>query len=261
VDPVLDVDWAAHWRGLVEARDARRTGAEQGTFWDGRARRFQRSIRRQVDPFWQFLEPWLLSTRTVIDVGAGVGRHSIPIASRVDWVTVVEPSEGMRARIPPLANMTVIASSWEEADPASADLVICVHVLYGVAEPVPFLEKLERCARERVFVVLRDSSRFHPADWIGPSDRPRAPCFRDCFMLLRQLGVAPDAAMFEYPASLWYDSLEEAVAECRAVLGPDWEEARGRAWLETHLEPQEDGTLRYEAGKVTAGVLHWRPRS
>jgi SAM-dependent methyltransferase len=261
VDPVLDVDWASHWSGLVEARAVRRGGSEHEAFWDHRAQRFQRSVRRQPDPFWQFLEPWLLPTQTVIDVGAGVGRHSVPIANRVDWVTAVEPSQGMRERIPALENVTVIASRWEDADPAPADLVICVHVLYDVADPVPFVEKLQRCARERVFIVLRDAGKFHPADWIASADRPRAPAFRDCFMLLRQMGVAPDAAMFEYRASFWYESLDEAVAECRAVLGQDWEETHGRAWLEAHLQRQEDGTLLYEVGMVTAGVLHWKPGS
>jgi len=55
----------------------------------------------------------------------------------------------MRALIPALDNLTVIASSWEDAEVAPADLVVCSHVLYAVAEPVPFLEKMESCARER----------------------------------------------------------------------------------------------------------------
>src|SRR5205807_6854225 len=107
-------------------------------------------------------------------------------------------------------NMTVIASTWEDAEPAPADLVICVHVLYGVAQPVPFIEKLERSARERVFVVLRDGRHSNPADATPAARRGREPGLRDGFLLLRQLGVAPDVGMFVYPVVHRYESLEEA---------------------------------------------------
>ena len=261
MDPLTELDWAAHWKGLVEARNRRRVEPRRGDFWDARAARFARSIGRQEDPFWKFLEPRLRPTQTVIDVGAGVGRHTIPLAGRVDWVTAVEPSAGMRQQIPPLPNVTVIGSSWEDAEPAPADLVICVHVLYGVPDPAPFLEKLDRSARERVFVVLRDSERMLLADRLAAVERPREPLLRDCFLLLRQLGIPPDVTMYRYPTRTLYDSVEEAAEECRDVLGQDWDEERGRAWLETNLRAQEDGTLLYEAGEVTAGVLHWKPAS
>src|SRR6266700_4987344 len=157
MDPLLDVDWVAHWRALVEAREAQIGRSDEGDWWGRRARRFAFSMRGQPDWFLGFLEPWLRPDRTVIDVGAGTGRHAGPLAERVDWVTAVEPSQAMREHLPTPDNMTVIASEWQDAETAAADLVICVHVLYPVPDVVPFLEKLERSARERVFVVLRDS--------------------------------------------------------------------------------------------------------
>lgn len=261
MDAVLDVDWAAHWRGLVEARRARSGGARPADFWDRRARQFAFSMRGQVDPFSEFLRPWLTPARTLIDVGAGVGRHSAALARCLDWVTAVEPSEGMRRHIPPVDNMTIIASSWQDADPAPADLVICVHVMYSVAEPVPFIEKLERSARERVFIVLRDSPHTHPAEVMVGTGGPREPRARDCFMLLRQLDVAPDLTMLRYPSFHRFESLEQALDECRRQLGERWDEGRGVAWLGAHLRPDDDGSMVYDAGETTSGVLHWKPRS
>jgi SAM-dependent methyltransferase len=261
MDPVLDVDWAAHWRGLVEAREAEAAGRHSEDFWDRLAPRFAASIRTQEDPFAAFLQPWLDPRRTLLDVGAGVGRHTGPMAARLDWVTAVEPSERMREQIPRADNVTVIGSTWEDAEPAPADLVICVHVLYSIADPVPFLHKLERHARERVFVVLRDSPQPLPAEQFPGPARPRQPRLRDCFMLLRQVGVAPDLTMFSYRGSVRFTSLEEAVEDCRLRLGAGWDERSGLPWLESRLRPEEGGTLLYDGGEVTSGVLHWKPRS
>jgi SAM-dependent methyltransferase len=260
MDPVLDVDWAAHWSHLVESR-AGQKGDRQDGYWDRRARSFGAWRRSQDDLFLGFLAPWLSPTRTLIDVGAGTGRHAAELAKGLDWVTAVEPSQGMRDQIPVTENMTVIASTWEDAEPAPADLAICVHVLYAVAEPVPFIEKMERLARERVFIVLRDSQHAHPAERMVAATRVREPRLRDAFLLLRQLGVAPELSFLTYPASFNFQSLEAAAEDCRLHLGAHWEEAAGRAWLEDNLQRRQDGTLLYDAGEITTGILHWKPRT
>lgn len=260
MDPLLGTDWTAHWRQLVASRAAESAdGPAAG--WDRRAPSYGAWRRAQADPFPEFLNPWLSPRRTLIDVGAGTGRLAAELAPRLDWVTAVEPSQGMRDQIPEAPNLTVIGSTWEDAEPALADLVTCVHVLYGVAEPVPFIEKLERHARERVFVVLRDSPRSHPAARLAGADSAREPWLRDCFLLLRQQGVAPEVSLLRYPASYSYRSLEAAVEDCRVLLAERWEEVPGRAWLEANLERRPDGTLLYDAGEITVGVLHWKPRT
>jgi SAM-dependent methyltransferase len=261
VDPLLDVDWVAHWRELVEARAAQVDGPRRDDHWEGRAKRFAFSMRGQPDPFLDFLEPWLQPTRTLIDVGAGIGRHVVPLADRLDWVTAVEPSQGMREQIPPLDNLTVIASNWEDADAAPADLVICVNVLYPIAEPVAFVRKLERHARERVFIVLRDANQPHPAALMAGPAWVREPRLRDCFLLLRQVGIAPDVSMFSRQVFFRFESLDAAVEECALRLGRLWDDASGRAWLESNLRRDEAGALVYEAGELTSGVLHWKPAS
>ncbi|HLH70220.1 MAG TPA: methyltransferase domain-containing protein [Candidatus Dormibacteraeota bacterium] len=259
MDPVLELDWAAHWRRLVEARWP---AAHGEAFWDRRAHRYALSMRGQADPFLQFLEPWLGPTRTLIDVGAGTGRHVAQLVRRLDWVTAVEPSPAMRELIPPADNLTVIGSTWEDADPAPADLVICVHVLYAVADVVPFIEKLERAGRERVFIVLRDEPHRHPATLLAAAAgvEGREPRLRDAFLLLRQMGIAPDLAMFTYPVFHRFESLEAAVDDCRERLGSSWDEARGRAWLKANLRRDRDGTWVHDGGTMTSGVLHWQPR-
>lgn len=264
MDAVQETDWATHWRGLVEAREEQIGRSDEDDWWSRRARRFVYSMRGQQDWFLGFLEPWLRPTRTLIDVGAGAGRHAASLAARLDWVTAIEPSHAMREHIPHAANMTVIASTWQDAEPAPADLAICVHVLYPVADVVPFIEKLERSVTERVFVVLRDSDHRHPAEVLAGvltgGRRARQPRLRDLFLLLRQMGIAPDMAMSTYPTFHRYESLEQAVEDCRTQAGRAWDDERGRAWLEENLRRDEDGSLVFDGREVTSGVLHWKPR-
>jgi hypothetical protein len=212
----------------------------------------------------RIVDPYLSPRKTLIDAGAGTGRHAVPLAERLEWVTAVEPSEGMRAMIPPRGNMTVVASTWEDAQVAPADLVICCHVLYGVADPVPFITKLDLSARERVFIMLRESALPHPAAAIRTrllgDVGPRLPRFSDLFMLLMQMGIAPDVNFLSYPNLTRYSDLDEALIDARSLVGEGWDEATGRAMLEELLTRDGD-ELVFDGGTVLSGVAHWRPRA
>lgn len=261
--PMAEVDWIKHWGEVVEAREKQAARHSDSGYWDRRANSFARSTQARVDDFLRVLEPYLSPRKTLLDVGAGTGRHAVPLAERLEWVTAVEPSEGMRSHIAARDNITVIASSWEDAEVAPADLVICSHVLYGIAEPVPFVTKLERSARERVFVMMRESDLPHPAAEVRRrlrrDDQARLPRFSELFMLLLQMGIAPDVAFLRYPINTRYSDMEEAVVDVRAIFGEDWVEDAGRAALADILRRDGD-ELVYDGGIALSGVAHWQPR-
>lgn len=259
-----EIDWEARWKLIVESRATLATRFADGGYWDRRAKSYARSTQSRVDEILQVLEPYLSPRKTLIDVGAGAGRHTVPLAQRLEWVTAVEPSEGMRSHIPSRDNITIIASTWEDAEVAPADLVICSHVLYGVDDPVPFLTKLDRSARDRVFVMLRESDLPHPAAELRKrllgNAVPRLPRFSDLFMLLVQMGIAPDVQFLTYPIQTRYSDMEEAIADSRALFGEGWDEAAGRAALEEILQA-DAGELIFDGGVVRSGVAHWKPQS
>jgi SAM-dependent methyltransferase len=263
VGQVHDVDWVERWKAVVADRATLASGHADSGYWDRRARSYARSTHARSDEFLQVVEPYLGPRKTLIDVGAGTGRHATPLAERLEWVTAVEPSEGMRSHIPQRENMTVIASTWEDAEVAPADLVICSHVMYGVAEPVPFLEKLQKAARERVFVMMRETDLPHPAAelrkrLIGDSG-PRLPRFSELFMLLLQIGVAADVDFIRYPIVTRYASMEEALTDSRALFGEGWDEERARKVMEEILTTDGD-ELVFNGGVALSGVAHWKPQ-
>ena len=261
-DNVADRDWADHWRSLVRARTGETVAHGTSEYWDRRAPSFARFTGRRADQFLEVVAPYLSPRKTLIDVGAGAGRHAVPLTERVEWVTAVEPSEGMRAQIPHRDNMTIVASAWDEAEVAAADLVICCHVLYGVSDPIPFIAKLERAARERVFVMLRENDAQHPATLLraGPpaEGEGRQPRFSDLFLLLLQMGIAPDITFIRYPVVHRYADIEEAVDDCRTLVGDGWNEAKGRALLKKMLVRDGD-ELTFDSGIALSGIAHWQP--
>jgi SAM-dependent methyltransferase len=262
VASILIVDWEASWKSVVGER-ATLGGLFANTgYWDRRAASYARSTQSRTDDLLAVMEPYLSPHKTLIDAGAGTGRHAVPLSHLLEWVTAVEPSEGMRAMIPAKDNMTVVASSWEDAEVAQADLVICSHVLYGNPDPVPFIEKLDRCARDRVFIVMRESDLPHPGAAIRKllqgGAGPRVPRFSDLFMLLMQMGMAPDVTFLRYKTVSRYANFEEALTDVRAMVGEGWDEAAGRALLEETLTREGD-ELVYDGGTVLSGVAHWRP--
>ena len=264
LDPLHATDWAEHWKQLVEARHGQAWQFHDPAFWDKRARSFAAATSARKDGFLKVLEPWLQPHRTLIDVGAGAGRYAAPLADRLDWVTAIEPSQGMRDLIPPKSNMTVIAASWEHAEAAPADLVICCHVLYGVTDTPAFIAKLEAAARERVFIELRYGQLLTASDPIwelmtGVS-RARQPEFADLWNLLSQLGIEADVTALEYEGFESWQDVAAFEAEYRPPLEDSWDEAKAAAWLAENVTRDPDGKLVYHRGRRSAGVAHWRPR-
>ena len=141
----ININWAQHWHDLVIQREAQSRSIEgdeawdPGNFWDLHAQRFHEMTRRRgqegPDRLLELIFTHMTAESTALDVGAGVGRYSIPLANRAREVVVVEPSEGMASflvqdcREQGITNIRVIPSKWEDAECEPCDMVLCSHVL------------------------------------------------------------------------------------------------------------------------------------
>ena len=257
-------DWAERWREIVTRRAAAGEGGHPGEHWrsdycDRRSPSYARITRQRHDEFLRVVRPYISPRKTLIDAGAGAGRHAVPLAELMEWVTAVEPSEGMRAQIPHRDNMTVVASTWQDAEVAPADIVICCHVLYGIEAPIPFIAKLQASARERVFIMLRQGPVPHPATelrrrMLGTPDLP-VPQFSDLFMLLIQMGIAPEVTFVRYPVVNRYADMDEALADSQMLFGAGWDEARARNLLD-EMSTRDGDQIVIDSGIALSGIAH-----
>lgn len=199
------VDWLVRWREMHEAAEAASVLGQRGgdaDRWRDRAHRFDRMSRDRIDPALGLLEASVLGTDVVLDVGAGTGRHAVPLARRCAQILAIEPSSAMRARLElriaeeRLANVTVVAQPWPCSVPVG-DVAYSSHVLYGVADVAPFLEEMSRAARRTCVLILglrAPSDSLAPlAEAVHGKKRPPRPAALEALAVLHQLG---------HPASL-----------------------------------------------------------
>jgi SAM-dependent methyltransferase len=109
---------------------------------------------------------------TVLDVGCGGGRSSLPLAPAASSVTGVDEQESMLvgfAAACQRASLThrEVLGRWPNvaADVAATDVVVCHHVVYNAAEIEPFVRALTEHARRLVVVELPE---HHPMSPFAP---------------------------------------------------------------------------------------------
>ena len=160
---------------------------------------------------------------SLLDVGAGTGRASLPLAALGHPVTAVERNPAMAlacgpGRPPPGVTVRVVEGSWPEAAAAAGrhDVALCAHVVYDVPDLVPFLRALHAAAL--VGVVLEAGDR-HPWANLIPyyralhglerPDGPTADLLAE--VVAEAVGVEPEAERWIVPARMRFADLPELV--------------------------------------------------
>lgn len=271
------------WREQIQAFDRdmaelRGGGNAHGSgHGQGRANRSS-FVNRQLDPHrtddevLNRLFAALGSGTEVLDVGGGPGRFALPLATRANLVTVVERSTDSvellqsRAEEAGITNITVINEPWEDATAPMADMVLCSLVLHHVAEVGPFVEKLQRYARDRVVVVEMGETP-------GYVDRPffqrvhgsvptPLPGLAKVMELLWSMDIYPDVEMLDPETVVMDTDLDGAIEQLRgrlAVQEGTAKDALLRAAAEELLEEVPGGlTVRGNPPRRQA-IISWRP--
>jgi SAM-dependent methyltransferase len=191
--------------------------------------RAQRAGFRPVTPSNREAARHLPEGGTVLDVGAGGGAASLPLAASAGRLVAVDESAGMVASFLAAAGQRgvpaeAVEGRWPEvADRVGpADVVVCHHVLYNVADLAPFARALTSHARRRVVAELTDR---HPLAGLRPLwrrfhglDRPTGPSADDAEAALAALGLAVERQDWESRERFGFDDFDELVAFTRRRL-------------------------------------------
>jgi SAM-dependent methyltransferase len=174
---------------------------------------------------WEALDP----PGSVLDVGAGAGAASLPLAARASAMTAVDQDGSMLAAFASrtaatAVPVTTVVGRWPDvaAQAPAADVVTCHHVLYNVPDLAEFLVALDRHARRRVVVEV---SARHPLGslndlWLRFHDlpRPQRPTAEDILAITARLGLPARHERWERPARFGFDDPDELVDVTRRQL-------------------------------------------
>ncbi len=191
---------------------------------------------------------------SVLDVGCGGGRAALSLVPPAELLTGVDQSSAMLESFTSAAaevgvHATTLEGSWPDiADQTPvADVVVCHHVAYNVAEIEPFLLALTEHARLAVVLVLPPR---HPLSAWNEAwrhfwglERPTEPTADDLAEVLTDLGL--DAERWDVPrpplARATSDVAAQVASARRRLCLTEDRDDEVAAYLDAH-EPQWSGT-------------------
>lgn len=183
----------------------------------------------------------------LLDVGAGAGAASLPVAGGAARLAAVDESAAMldrmaelAAEVAPQVALTRVEGRWPDvaSQAGVADVVVCAHVAYNVADLAPFVLALTEAARVRVVLEL---TAVHPQAALTPLwrhfwdlERPTGPTAADALDVVRDVvGRAVADESWTRPG-LWSGDI--GWLRRRLCLGPD-RDAEVAQLLEQHSDP------------------------
>lgn len=180
---------------------------------------------------------------SVLDVGVGGGAGSLPLAGRAGLITGVDPSQGMLDSFSAAAakigvRSAAVLGTWPDIAPEApvAEVVVCNHVFYNVANLAPFVVTLSKKATRRVVVEMTPD---HPLAWMGDLwarfhglTRPAGPTHADAARVVAELGFDVHSEPTSGPPVMsGFSSRQDAIAlvRKRVCLQPEQDEELAEA--------------------------------
>lgn len=247
-------------------------GWSDDDFWRPYARFFRMDPRRRGDVVLDALLDMVEPGMTALDVGGGAGRLALPLALRCRHVEVVEPSGSMAAELRAAAdeagigNYSVVRSAWEAADVEPADLALCAHVLYGVADIEPFIRKLEAHVRSLVVVLAFMESPMTRVSvfWeaVHGERRVDMPALPELMGALWEMGIRADLRMMPPAPPDMFEDMETALGQLRNrlyVRAGTTQDGRLRDAMGELLVAADEGVAVRGVRDTQQGYIFWRP--
>jgi hypothetical protein len=206
-----------------------------------------------------------------LDVGAGGGRYSLPLALHVRKVVAIDPSPSMLgalredAAAAGIGNIKVTEARWPMARPPKGDVALMAHVGYDIADIGPFVDQLDARASRLCVAVMGESAMQTVAAlfWqqIHGEPRVRLPALPEFLVLLTARGRLPEVTLVDRTPPT-FATLDEAHAIARRQLWLEEGSAKDRKLrrLVERAVTERESRYAFEWAPTKIGIISWAPR-
>ena len=169
--------------------------------------------------------------RTILDIGAGVGRFTAPLASAGCHVTAIEPSTEMisylketLSRYNVSESVDIVQSSWPSDNCKLAEVALATFVIQFSDDWVAFARAMEKWATNRCILAVHVDPLMFFMERLWPifnpdKPNPRMPGFTEIYPALLNAGIIGNVKVFEEQHGPRWKNVEEALPMISGRLG------------------------------------------
>jgi SAM-dependent methyltransferase len=268
--------WQDQWKQQRLARLAVPRHDSPDSFWNDK--------KRLSDHFIQNLNSWRKEAEArivvmgirdgsrVLDIGAGTGTMSVPLAAHGCDVVAVEPAEAMREALvlyekqQQVRPITVIPMRWEEVKPdelgAPFDVVLASYSLM-ITDIGNAIRKMQAICTGRVhlfwFLTQPYTARLNTALWpkVHGVEFPGEPTADCLWQALYEMGIYANLAVEQSCEPAYFPVIDDAAKDfCKRLNCTNPEQERAvREYCETSLAKTKQGYR--VAGEALGAHLWW----
>ena len=269
------IDWNSIWRTGATFMIGE---ADKAEGWDKNAANWNET-QTQSDFGDKIMERLKLEPDwTALDIGAGTGLLSLPMAKKCRYVTALDASSEMlrylkqNAEQQGLSNIAYVHKLIENTtigeDVPKHDIVVACRSM-GLEQNVrTFLKKMDEAAKRYAYIIWGAQERTFDIAIYNAMGRPYGETreYIILYNLLYQMGIRANIDIFTCKQkSMSYSSIDEALSRLsgrfkRMKMGREitpTEEEKLKKFFEENLTKTDDGTLTYDQGSMSRHALIW----
>lgn len=259
-------EWNEIWKADQKASRSSGHGRECWEAWDDMesAQQYWENVSardtgngRVADLLGMIDEGW-----KILDIGAGPGNLSIPMAGKAAWVTAVEPARGMASILHSniekgnIGNMDIVPKRWDDVE-CSRDLkdgydLVIASYSFGMLDLQDSIRKILKAARQEVVFYWHAGPQAWDVDaeilWPLLHKRNFSPIPKSniIFNMLYAMGIYPDIRSIPDSYRMSFDNMDNALFQYSSRFNVEKDDIEMNKLLRKYLEEnlvQEDGKL------------------